>query len=238
MKRREKSATLGLVLCFVAMIAVAGAVSFGQSKQRDKLEQQKLAEAETDADETNDTEEKTEEAEESQSANTDSIQAELDVPGAMGEPVLEEPIVPQVPSLYFSATSELLWPVDGNVLLSYSMDETVYFSTLDQYKYNPAIIIGGEVGADVLAAAEGEVISIVNTPQTGTTITMSLGNTYELVYGQLQDVCVQEGERVSKGQVIGCVSEPTKYYSVEGPNVYFQLLKDGESVNPLEYLAE
>ena len=47
--RRERSATVGLVLCFVAMIAVAGAVSFSQSKQRERLrEQQRLAEAETE----------------------------------------------------------------------------------------------------------------------------------------------------------------------------------------------
>jgi septal ring factor EnvC (AmiA/AmiB activator) len=65
---------------------------------------------------------------------------------------------------------------------------------------------------------------------------MDIGSGYEVVYGQLKDVCVAEGYRVSEGDVIGCVSEPTKYYSVEGPNLYFQLLKDGEPVNPLEYL--
>ena len=37
-------------------------------------------------------------------------------------------------SVNFTESSKLLWPVDGNVLMNYSMDETVYFSTLDQYK--------------------------------------------------------------------------------------------------------
>ena len=65
---------------------------------------------------------------------------------------------------------------------------------------------------------------------------MNLGRGYELVYGQVKEACVHEGDRGAAGDVLGYVSEPTKYYSVEGPNLYFQLLKDGEPVNPLEYL--
>ena len=34
-------------------------------------------------------------------------------------------------NLNFGEDSQLLWPVDGNVLMSYSMDKTVYSSTLD-----------------------------------------------------------------------------------------------------------
>ena len=44
------------------------------------------------------------------------------------------------------------------------------------------------------------------------------------------------GDRVSRGDLLGFVSEPTKYYSVEGSNLYFQMLKDGEPVNPMDYL--
>ena len=116
------------------------------------------------------------------------------------------------------------------------MDRTVYFSTLDQYNYNPALIISGEVGEEVQAAAVGKVKSIETAAQTGTTITVDIGSGYEVVYGQLKEVCVEMGQRISQGETIGYVSEPTKYYNVEGPNLYFQLLKDGEPVNPLEYL--
>ena len=37
------------------------------------------------------------------------------------------------------------------------------------------------------------------------------------------------------GQVMGYVAEPTKYYSVEGSNIYFQLEHQGTKVNPLDY---
>ena len=137
---------------------------------------------------------------------------------------------------YFSEEDTLLWPVDGNVIMNYSMDQTIYFSTLDQYKYNPALIIGGEVGTEVTASARGIVKSVEVNAQTGNTVTMDLGNGYEAVYGQLKEVPVQEGNYVEQGELVGYLSEPTKYYSVEGCNLYFQLLKDGEPVNPMEYM--
>ena len=116
------------------------------------------------------------------------------------------------------------------------MEQTVYFSTLDQYKYNPAIVIAGEVGEEVWAATDGEVTSIATDAQLGTTVTVNLGDGYEAIYGQLSEVHVKQGDRVEEGYLIGYLGEPTKYYSVEGCNLYFQLLKDGEPVNPLHYL--
>ena len=55
---------------------------------------------------------------------------------------------------------ELSWPVDRDVPNSYNMDKTVYFPTLQQYKYNPALIISGKVNDKVMAAARGKVTSI------------------------------------------------------------------------------
>ena len=49
---------------------------------------------------------------------------------------------------------------------------------------------------------------------------------------------VATGEYVAKGQCIGYISEPSKYYTEEGPNLYFQLLKDGTPVNPQDFLQQ
>lgn len=140
-------------------------------------------------------------------------------------------------NLHFSEDAKLEWPIAGNVLLNYSMDKTVYFATLQQYKYNPSVVIGATQGANVACAADGIVESIYKDPQTGNTILMSLGDGYELTYGQLQEVMVEEGDFVETGAFIGKVAAPTKYYTAEGTNVYFKLTKDGEPVNPLNYLG-
>ena len=139
-------------------------------------------------------------------------------------------------ALTFSADNHLRWPVDGDVLLNYSMDKSIYFSTLNQYKYHPAVVIAAELGSEVRSAARGKVSQIRNDEETGTTLTMELGNGYEAIYGQLADLTVEEGDTIEAGTLIGYVGEPTKYYTLEGSNLYFQLLKDDDPVNPMDFL--
>lgn len=140
------------------------------------------------------------------------------------------------PELDFSEDDALVWPIVGDVLINYSMDKTIYFPTLDQYKYNPAIVISATQGENITAAADGRVTSVSFDPGTGNTVVMELGNGYELTYGQLENITVSEGSFVHVGDGIGTVAAPTKYYSTEGTNVYFKLTKDGEPVNPMSKL--
>lgn len=141
------------------------------------------------------------------------------------------------PALTFGDNDTLAWPIVGNVLINYSMDKTIYFPTLEQYKYNPAIIISAVEGETITAAANGKVNSVYSDPELGNVVVMELGNGYELTYGQLKDITVSEGGFVNKGDIIGSVAAPTKYYSVEGCNVYFKLTKDGTPVNPMTKLT-
>ncbi len=138
--------------------------------------------------------------------------------------------------LSFAESSRLLWPVKGDVILDYSMDKSIYFSTLNQYKYHPAIVISAPLGSEVQCAARGRVSDIKVNEETGTTIYMELGDGYEAVYGQLKEVAVEEGDIVEPGRLLGYVSEPTKYYTLEGSNLYFQLLKKHEPLDPMNFI--
>ena len=138
-------------------------------------------------------------------------------------------------TLHFAAEDGLLWPMEGDVILNYSMDSTVYFATLDQYKYNPGVIISGEVNDKVTSVAKGQVSEIENSEVTGCTVTVDLGDGYEAIYGQLKEVNFAVGDYVEAGHVIGYVGEPTKYFSVEGSNLYFELRKDGLPIDPVEF---
>lgn len=137
--------------------------------------------------------------------------------------------------LHFVPEDGINWPMEGNVILNYSMDATTYFPTLDQYKYNPAIVISGDVNSKVYSVARGKVTKIENDPVTGCTMTVELGDGYEAVYGQLKELNFEVGDYVEAGHVLGYVNEPTKYFSVEGSNLYFELLKDGTPVDPVDY---
>lgn len=141
------------------------------------------------------------------------------------------------PVLNFTEEDNLVWPIVGDILLNYSMDKTIYFPTLEQYKYHPAIVIAATQGETITAAANGKVVSVAYDPQLGNTVVMDLGNQYELTYGQLENITVSEGSYVVSGDIIGNVAAPTKYYSTEGANVYFKLTKDGQPINPMTKLT-
>ena len=230
--QKMKGATAAAVICFVAAIAIVGTYTFNDYKRTQQEEQiAKAVEEEDNLVVKQDEPEETETPEETKTpepADTadDNTQAPVQSTAGSGA------------SIYFSEDSKLLWPVNGAIIMSYSMDKTVYFSTLDQYKYNPAVIISGAEGDQVLCGTTGVVKSIDVTAETGTTVNVDIGNGYELIYGQLKEVPVSVGDYVEAKSVLGYVSQPTKYYSVEGCNVYFEMRKDGQPVNPVEYLEE
>ena len=122
--------------------------------------------------------------------------------------------------------------------MNYSMDQSIYFATLDQYKYNPAMIIGANEGDAVKAAAAGDIIEIKNDVQTGLTVVMDIGDDYTLTYGQLENLNFKEGAHLEAGDVIGVVAKPTKYYSLEGTNLYFEMDQKESPTDPTEYLPQ
>jgi murein DD-endopeptidase MepM/ murein hydrolase activator NlpD len=138
--------------------------------------------------------------------------------------------------LNFTDTDRMTWPVRGNVLLDYSMDTTIYFPTLDQYKCNPAIVIQGEVSEPVYAPANARVLESGVNEEIGNYLRLDFGNDYTAICGQLKDLAVTEGEYLEKGQLLGYVAEPTKYYTIEGSNVFFEVHHGDAIVDPLDYL--
>lgn len=171
----------------------------------------------------------------------DSQVAEIDSDVNLEEdtiPVEDETPVENITqeALHFNPENGLVWPIEGTVLLDYSMDSTIFFPTLQQYQYNPAMVISGKVNQKVYFVAKGKITDVSTNEETGCTVTQDIGDGYTAVYGQLKELNFGVGDMVESGQVVGYVSEPTKYYSVEGSNVYFQLLKDGVPVDPAEVL--
>lgn len=243
---KGKGAAVALVLCFVSVIAMVGAFTYNNYQ---KSMEQQLAEAEEQ------TEDLTKEESEATTANdivlpeaerntsdTEEEEDEEEAEDEESEAETEESNAGDVSAsgytadVWFSEDSILNWPASGSVLINYSMDQTVYFSTLEQYKYNPALIIGGEVGETIAASAPGIVTNVEQDAQTGLTVTLDMGNGYSAVYGQLKEVPVQIGDYVDTGATVGYLSEPTKYFSMEGPNLYFEIRKDEAPVNPLDFI--
>ena len=150
----------------------------------------------------------------------------------------EEVMAEAMKNFAFDESNKLAWPVLGQIVLDYNMDETIFFKSLGMYKCNPAIIIQSEVGTNVAAAASGIVTDVANLSETGTTVTVSIGNGYETTTGLIENVNLKKGDKVVAGQLIGTVASPSAYYIEEGPGVYFKLTQYGEPINPDTYFVE
>ena len=128
-------------------------------------------------------------------------------------------------------------PVEGEIVLPYAMDHSVYFSTLQQWKYNPGISISAQEGTEVRAALGGTVIEIYVDDILGQVLVMDLGDGYKVTYGQLQNIRVAVGDSVMTADIIAEVAAPTKYYSLEGCNLYIEVTNNDDPINPEEYFG-
>ncbi|MDD3404244.1 MAG: M23 family metallopeptidase [Hespellia sp.] len=239
----KKGSVIGLVLCFAAAIVMIGTYTFRsyQKKMNEEIaKSEKLAKSmEEENQETNaadivipDVKTDVENEAGSDATSTDDGNTG-DEPGADSDQATASNAAD---SVWFSEENVLGWPASGSVILEYSMDHTIFFPTLEEYRYNPALIIGGAAGEDIRAGAAGIVSDIRQDAKTGNTVTMDIGNGYTAIYGQLKDVPLNVGDYVEEGSIIGYLSEPTKYYSEEGTNLYFAMQKDGEAINPMDFM--
>lgn len=230
---------------YIAAVAclVAGAIGFVSVYATEKGQERKQAEQNV-AQETQqlspasyEVQPKQKVVEEKEPSLEETIQtAEADTQQEVSEEKEESSVPTAVQETLHFEKNQTVWPIEGEILLDYSMDATIFFPTLEQYRYNPAIVIEGAVNDKVLSMARGKITKVSENEETGCTVTQDLGDGYTAIYGQLKELNFSEGDMVESGQVIGYVNEPTKYYSTEGSNVYFRLEKDGNAVNPKEYL--
>lgn len=94
--------------------------------------------------------------------------------------------------------------------------------------------IGAGTGADILAAAGGEVVISTYSYSAGNYIMIDHGGGVSTVYMHCSQLLVQAGDQVSQGQVIAKVGS-TGYST--GPHLHFGIRSDGSYVNPLSHVS-
>lgn len=143
-----------------------------------------------------------------------------------------------VTTLSYDGKTKLEWPITGNIILPFSMDTTVYFETLDQYKCNPGILIEAKEGQGIGAITKCQVTDVIKSDELGKQVVLDLGNEYNVILGQLKDVKVKKGDVLNTGDTIGYVAKPTTYYTLEGTHLYMEMLHKEKPVNPVDYLKD
>ncbi len=144
------------------------------------------------------------------------------------EPVIvEEPVKPL----------EFVYPVEGEILKSFAMENLVFSETLQEWVVHKGIDIKAPRTTIVKAAEEGTVKSIKNDPRYGLTVIIEHREGYKTIYSNLLTTeFVTEGEAVTKGQSIGTVGNSAAFEIADEPHLHFEMLKDDVTVDPTVYL--
>lgn len=128
-------------------------------------------------------------------------------------------------------------PTEGEIICEFAKDNLIYSETLKEWITHTAIDIKADKTSVIKSAADGIVRSIVNDPRYGLTVIIEHDDGYKTVYSNLLTAeFVVEGEEVKQGQTIGTVGNTAAFESEMECHLHFELLKDGEYVDPSIYL--
>ena len=130
-------------------------------------------------------------------------------------------------------------PVSGTVMKPHSTTTPVYSETLEEWRIHTGIDISTEEGAEVFAAAAGEVTKVYSHPLLGNTVELTHADGSKTVYSNLTaDKTVAVGAEVASGEKIGVVGYSAISEVADEVHLHFELLIDEASVNPLDYISE
>lgn len=155
----------------------------------------------------------------------------VEEPAPMPEVEVDDtPVTVEAPRLIVS-------PLNGPVLTAFSVDRLVYDVTMDDWRVHDGVDISAKPGTTVLAACSGTVLAVENDPMMGTTVTIRHDSGYQTRYANLQaHPTVEAGDTVSAGQIIGAVGSTAKAESGQSPHLHFSVEKDGDVIDPDEFL--
>lgn len=116
-----------------------------------------------------------------------------------------------------------VWPVTGQVVVEFG----------DRPGTGTGLLIGGRLGDPIQAAAPGRVVyagdGLIGY---GKLIILKHNDTYLSAYGHNASLLVREGETIARGQRIATMGEGPG----REPRLHFEIRKNGEPVNPRQYL--
>ena len=121
----------------------------------------------------------------------------------------------------------------------HSTDVPVFSTTLEEWRIHTGIDVSVTEGADVFAAAAGNVSRVYSDPLLGKTVEITHKDGSKSLYSNLSaDGLVSVGKDVTSGEKIGVVGDSAISEIADEAHLHFEILVNGASVDPLDYLTE
>ena len=158
-----------------------------------------------------------------------------DVPAVATKPTTTQPPATAAAEKPLKTAS----PLEGVTAAAFAMDALAYNPTTRDWRTHDGVDIAAEAGTEVKAAAAGTVYSVYTDDQMGTTVVIRHNGGYSTTYASLaEDPAVAAGDEVELGQTIGAVGQSALLESAIGYHLHFAVSKDGENVDPMEFLGK
>jgi murein DD-endopeptidase MepM/ murein hydrolase activator NlpD len=126
-----------------------------------------------------------------------------------------------------------IWPVWGLLWDRFGWRETI--SEVGEAEYHSGIDISTSYGTQVLASADGVVLSAERRSDYGNLVVLDHGSGLTTRYAHLSSFNVSDGQRVKKGEVIGFVGSTGRS---TGPHLHYEVRLNDNPVNPLRYISK
>jgi len=151
---------------------------------------------------------------------------------ALNRPRQEPSPAPSTGSGLAALRGRLDWPVRGRVSAPFGKYKHPEFAA---EIFRNGIDIDAPVGEDIHAVEKGTVVYAERFSGYGKMVIVDHGERYYTIYGHLSEILKKTGDEVRRGEVLGRAGDSD---SLAGSNLYFEIRKDGRSVDPLPWLRK
>jgi murein hydrolase activator len=150
---------------------------------------------------------------------------------ALGKP-REAPAAPSTGLGLEAMRGRLEWPVRGEVTAPFGRFKHPEFAA---EVFRNGIDIDAPIGEEIRAVEKGRIIFAERFSGYGKMVIVDHGERYFTIYGYLAEIFKKNGDEVRRGEVIGNVGEGDV---VRGARLYFEMRKDGRSLDPTPWFRK
>ena len=100
-------------------------------------------------------------------------------------------------------------------------------------EFHPGVDFTSNTGTEIYATGDGVVETADNLAQGyGNHVVINHGFGYQTLYGHMSRIAARVGQKVKRGELIGYVGSTGRS---TGPHVHYEVIKNGEKINPVNY---
>jgi murein DD-endopeptidase MepM/ murein hydrolase activator NlpD len=125
-----------------------------------------------------------------------------------------------------------LWPVLGRISSGFGENRS---SASAGARVHKGVDISATSGTPIVAPADGIVTFAGRESEYGRLVTIDHGNGFSTAYGHLQEILIQAGEKIKKGQPLGTVGTSG---NTTGPHLHYEVRIQGNPVDPARYMNQ